>query len=308
MKSIAYWNGTWVPSAELSISPEDLGFTMGISVVERLRTMDGHLYQVDKHLARLQRSLAIVGFDAKSLCAEIEGVFEDFLQRNGSLITKGDDWSVATFITPGITLGAFASASKPTICVHGYPLLFNHWAMQYETGVEAVIVDVKLVPENCWPPEMKCRSRMHYYLADRQAETRQPGARAILLDQDNFVGEGSTANVVAYFADRGLVTPRRSKVLPGVTQEVLYELADSLDIPHGEADLLPEEFAEADEIFFTSTSICLLPVVRLDGKPVGSGKPGPIYHRLMAAWSESVGIDIVQQALRFRVRCETASE
>lgn len=304
LNSQAYCNGTWVPTAELSILPDDLGFTMGISVVEKLRTTAGRLYQAERHLTRLRRSLEIVGFDAVRLSTEIESALHEFMQRNGTLINDGDDWSVSVFVTPG----NLASAVKPTVCVHGHPIPFHNWATQFETGVEAVIVDVRLVPENCWPTELKCRSRMHYYLADRQAEARQTGARAILLDQDGYVGEGSTANVVAYFADRGFVTPRRSKVLPGVTQEVLYELADSLDIPHFEADMLPKEFAAADEIYFTSTSVCLLPVIRLEGKTVGSGEPGPVFHQLMKAWSDAVGIDIVQQALQFGSRRETASD
>ena len=149
------------------------------------------------------------------------------------------------FVTPGKS----ATAAEPTVCVHGFPLPFHDWAEQFETGVEAVIVKTRQIPGNCWPAELKCRSRMHYYLADQEAETRQPGARAILLDQDGFVGEGSTANVVAYFADRGLVTPLRSKVLPGVSQEVLYELAASLGVDHCEADLLPAELAKADRTF-----------------------------------------------------------
>ena len=63
----AYWNGNWVPSSEISIAPDDLGFTMGISVVEKLRTMGGKLYQTDKHLARLRHSMEIVGFDPASV-------------------------------------------------------------------------------------------------------------------------------------------------------------------------------------------------------------------------------------------------
>ena len=298
MQSLAYWNGTWVPKSELSIPLEDLGFVMGVSVIERLRTFGGKLFRAEQHLGRLRRSIEILGWDAERLSEEVAAALEEFVVRNGPLIADGDDWSIGVFVTPGKS----AKATEPTVCVHGFPLPFHDWAEQFASGVEAVIVETRQIPENCWPAELKCRSRMHYYLADREAETRQPGARAILLDQDGFVGEGSTANVVAYFADRGLVTPRRSKVLPGVSQEVLYELADSLGVAHCEADLLPAELAKADEIFFTSTSVCLLPVVELDGKKVGNGKPGDLYMRLLLAWSELIGVDIGQQAQQFSCR------
>ncbi|MCA9235446.1 MAG: aminotransferase class IV, partial [Planctomycetales bacterium] len=152
----------------------------------------------------------------------------------------------------------------------------------------------------------KCRSRMHYYLADCEAARRQPGARALLLDQRGFIGEASTANVVAYDADRGLVTPKLDGVLPGISQQVLFELADQLEIPRREADLAPAELAVADEAFLTSTSICMQPLTTLDGRPLGSGQPGPIYQQLLAAWSTLVGVDIAAQARAFAVRNEGA--
>ncbi|MEM8947565.1 MAG: aminotransferase class IV [Planctomycetota bacterium] len=284
-----------MPTCEISIPIDDFGFAMGVTVVERLRTFGGKLFRADKHLQRMRRSLEIVGWDADALCDELAAALSAFVERNQPLIAGGDDWSVAAFVTPGSS----PTAEKPTVCVHGNPLPFHSWADQFDVGLDAVIAGIRELPANVWPPELKCRSRMHYYLADQQARQKQPGARAILLDQDGMVCQGSTANVVAYFDERGLVTPRRTKVLPGVTQEVLYEVAESLGIESTEADMTPEEFAAADEIYFVSTSICLLPVVQLDGTPIGHGQPGPIYRKLLAAWSEQIGIDIAQQAKQF---------
>lgn len=298
MTCLAYWNGTWLPYGEVAVSPDDLGFSLGVSIVERLRTLGGTLFRVGDHLRRLHHSLEIVGWNADQLRDEVEAALHGFLDRNRDLIEPGDDWAVATWVTPGTTL----DAREPNVCVYGFPLLFDHWATQFETGLDAVIVDVRQVPPNCWPSELKCRSRMHYYLADLEAARGDPGSRAILLDQEGFVGEGSTANVVAYFADRGLVTPPPEKVLPGVTQHVLYELADQLGIANSEADLTPAELASADEVYFTSTSICLLPVVKLDGEPIGTGEPGPTYRKLLAAWSELAGFDIAEQARKFSTR------
>jgi branched-subunit amino acid aminotransferase/4-amino-4-deoxychorismate lyase len=143
---------------------------------------------------------------------------------------------------------------------------------------------------------------MHYYLADREADRRCPGARAVLLDQQGFVGEASTANVVAYDADRGLVTPRLDGVLPGISLEFLWELADELGIPHGEADILPGELAAATEVMLTSTSICIQPVVKVDGQPIASGQPGPVYRTLLDAWGKNVRVDIAGQARQFANR------
>jgi branched-chain amino acid aminotransferase len=296
--SVAYFNGHWIPSAELGISVDDLGFLMGTTLTEKLRTFGGRLYRTAEHLSRLCHSLKVMGWDAEAICAEAEAAIDEFMTRNAERFAESDDWNIVLFVTPGKT----ADAASPTVCVHGHPIPFHQWAHQYLQGVEAVIVDVRQVPANCWPAELKCRSRMHYYLADRHAAAYSPSSRAILLDQDGYVGESSSANVIAYFADRGLVTPRIEKVLPGVSQQVVFELAARMGISHKHQDMQPADLSQADEIFFSSTSLCLLPVVQLDGLPIGTGHPGPVFQKLLVAWSEQVGVDIAGQAQKFAVR------
>ncbi len=292
---VAYYNGEWVPDTGLSVPINDTGFTLGVTVVERLRTFRGELFRFDDHVDRLRRSAEVVGLPAEAV-KEVAQAVGEYTHRNRPLFAEGDDWNVVAFLTPGPPGG------EPTRCVHGMPLPFSGWAHQFAEGVPLRLVETRQVPPDCWPPELKCRSRMHYYLADREARAADPNSRALLLDQEGFVGEASTANVVAGFAGRGLITPHRSKVLPGVSQQVLFELADQLGIPTGEADLTPAEFAAADEAYLTSTSICLLPIVSLEGRPIGSGQPGPVYRQLLEAWSNSVGVDIPTQAAAFTSR------
>ena len=295
---IAYFNGEWIDHDQLRLPIEDLGFQLGATIVERMRTFQAKAFRLDDHLQRLRHSLEVVGWDAERLVAEVAAATVELLNRNAKLIAPGDDWSLALFVTPGLT----PDAAQPTVCVRGYPLRFADWADKFQTGVELAVVDVRQVPDNCWPSQLKCRSRLHYYLADQQAAAKSPGARALVLDQDGNVGEATTANVVAHFTDVGLVTPPRDKVLPGVSQQVLFELADQLGISHAQRDLTPTELATADEVFLTSTSVCMLPVVRIDNQPVGQGAPGPVYRRLLKAWGEQVGVDIPAQAERFSCR------
>lgn len=297
-KPIAYLNGDWVESSRLAIPIDDLGFLLGTTIVERFRTFRGALFRPERHLKRLRHSLHIAGWDSDKLTSIVENLLDEFIQRNSGFFQPGDDWTVVSFITPG----KMPDASKPTICIHGGPLPFANWAEDYHRGIACEIVRTRLLPQNCLPSEIKCRSRMHYYLADREAYEACPGARAILLDQQGFVGEASTANVVAYFADRGLVTPRLSQVLPGVSQEMLFELADRLNLPHEEADIPPQQLAQADELLLTSTSVCVLPVVQLNRRPVGAGRPGEVYQQLLDAWSQEVGVAIADQARQFARR------
>ncbi len=295
---IAYFNGEWIAHDQLRLPIEDLGFQLGATIVERLRTFQSKAFRLEEHLERLRHSLQVVGWDAERLVSEVAAATVELLDRNAPLMATGDDWGLAIFITPGRT----PDAAQPTVCVRGYPLPFADWAAKFQQGVEVVVVDVRQVPDNCWPSQLKCRSRLHYYLADQQAAAKAPGARALVLDQDGNVGEATTANVVAHFPGSGLVTPPREKVLPGVSQQVLFELAEQLEISHSERDLTPVELAVADEVFLTSTSVCMLPVVRIDGQPVGQGSPGPVYQRLLTSWGEQVGVDIQNQAERFSSR------
>jgi branched-subunit amino acid aminotransferase/4-amino-4-deoxychorismate lyase len=143
---------------------------------------------------------------------------------------------------------------------------------------------------------------MHYYLADRRARARDPGSRALLLDEDGFVAETTTANIVICNHDRGLSMPQRDKVLPGISLAVLVELADRLKVPHSERDFAPAELAAADEVFLTSTSPCILPVLRFEGRPIGGPEPGPVFKRFLAEWSSLVGLEIADQARRWATR------
>lgn len=298
----AYFNGEWIDDARLAIPVGDLGFALGLTITERLRTFGGRVWRQAEHVRRLRRSAQIVGIDP-AVADELDSAITEFMRRHEPLRAATavdsveDDWAIVAFATPGV-------GGVPTRCVHGFPLEFASWAHQYDAGVSVWTSSHRQTPENCWPAELKCRSRMHYYLADQEARRREPGARAILLDQDGFVGEASTANVVVYNAGEGIVSPVMAKVLPGVSVAVLRELAAASGVPFVERDLTIEEFRSADEAWMSSTSICLLPVVRCDGEAIGNGRPGPIYARMLGAWDAAVGLDVAGQARR---RAEIAS-
>jgi branched-subunit amino acid aminotransferase/4-amino-4-deoxychorismate lyase len=289
----AYLNGRWVPDAELSIGVDDMGFLLGATVTERLRTFRGEVFRLDEHLRRLRHSLEIVGLRADDTTEKVGSAIVEFVERNRALIAADDDWSILAFATPGTS-----AAGPPTVCVHGYPLPFSRWMSQYEDGVRVAISDVRQIPPQSLPPELKCRSRMHYYLADHRAALAQPGARAILLDEDGFVAEATTANVLAYRHGEGLVSPPPEHILFGVSLGVVQELAATLDVPFVKRPLAVDELRSADEVMLTSTSVCLLPVTECDGRPIGDGHPGPRYRKLLAAWGELVGTDIAEQARR----------
>jgi branched-chain amino acid aminotransferase len=298
---IAYLNGRWLPLSQASVSVFDVGFLQGVTVAEQLRTFGGRLFRLGLHLERLARSLEIVGVDPGLPLAELGQIADELVEQNRKLIDPADDLGATIFITPGMSpvYSAVAPPRGPTVCVHTQPLSFGSWAEKYRTGDSLVVTDVMQIPEQCWPPELKCRSRMHYYLADKKAREIELGARALLLDELGFVTEASTANILAYCKDRGLVSPPKEHILPGVTVAVLEELAGQLAIPFTHRELTAADVAGADEVLLCSTSPCVWSVTRLNGAPIANGKPGPISQRLRDAWSRMVGVDIEAQGRRF---------
>lgn len=302
MSRLAYLNGQFVPAASLSVPIFDTGFVQGVTVAEQLRTFGGKLFRLDEHLKRLQRSLTIIGIPDCDLTSLGEAA-QELASNNHQLMASGDDIGLSLFVTPG-PYPTFAPPGprEPTIGMHTYPIPFHLWSEKYTTGERMVVSSVRQVPNNCWPLELKCRSRMHYYLADREACQVDPGARALLLDQEGFIAEASTASVVLFRDAEGFLLPPRDKILPGVSVGVLEELAREMSVPFLHRDLTVDDVHAADEVILCSTSPCLLPVVSFDGRPIGAGTTGTVLKQALAAWSRLVGLDIVEQAQRFSNR------
>ena len=302
-ESDAFLYGRFLPVSQAAISIADAGFVLGVTATEQLRTFGGKLFRLDDHLRRLGRTLEILGVNPGMSLAEIGRTAEKLAARNHPLLTPGDDLGLGIFVTPGpySTLAALAPPG-PVVGIYTVPLPFHHWAATYKQGQALRTTAIEQVSEKCWPRELKVRSRVHYFLADRQAAAAEPGARAILLDRDGFLTEATTANLLIYNASEGLLTPPTAKVLPGITLSVVKELAEAEGIPFHERDLLSEELAQSDEAFLCSTSSCVLPVSRLNSLPIGSGAPGPIFRRLLSAWNRLAGFDVVAQAHAFSQR------
>jgi len=300
---LAYLNGRYLPESQASLALFDAGFALGATVTEQLRTFGGKLFHVEDHFQRLFRSLEVVGIQPGLSPSDVHEIAKTLVAHNHPLLAAGDDLGLTIFMTPGPYRAlAMGRRAGPTVGMHSFPLAFELWAEKYTRGESLVVPHVRQVPSECWPTDLKCRSRMHYYLADREAAERQPGARALLLDMQGWVAETSTANIMVYRGQEGLIAPPKHRALPGISLSVAATLAQSLDIPFAEGDLTPADVAAADEVILTSTPLCLLPVTRFEGKPIGTGQPGPTFFKLMAAWKELVGLDVIAQAIKFARR------
>ena len=144
-------------------------------------------------------------------------------------------------------------------------------------------------------PKIKHYNRLNFVLAELEVADIDPGAFPLLLDTDGNISESSGAN---FFVVSGgvLKTPDDGSVLQGVSRATLLELAEKLGIPTSIEPLQPYDVYTAEEAFLCSTPYCLLPVGRVDNRKIGDKAPGEVTQQLLAAWSELVGLDIVDQA------------
>jgi branched-chain amino acid aminotransferase len=302
---MAWVDGSLIPRQLLAVPVGDAGFVLGATVTEQLRTFRGRLFMADAHQERLHESLQIVGIDLGRPLAEVFAAAAELAVRNHAVGPMDDDLGLVIFVTPGDQPSQHRGMrGTPRAVIHTFPLAFRLWADAYEHGVPLRSVPVKQVPDACWPVQAKVRSRLHYFLADREAHAAEAGAKAVVCHLDGRVSETSTANI-AIVRDGGILAPPAADALVGVSLRCAESLAKSLAINWNTRSLTERDLADADEILLTSTPNCILPATRFNGHPIGTGRPGRIYQSLLAAWSTLVGIDIAAQA---RVRAESTGD
>ena len=288
----AYFNGEWKPEGEVAISPSDRGFTVGDLVFEVERTFDGRPFRLREHIERLYRSLTYVRMDSGLTAEEMTTISEEAVER-----AKGDHPEVTDFwmrqiVTRG-TVDLF-DPPNPTVLVQVGEQGF-WYADLYDTGMHGVIAKTRAYSPQALDPKIKHYSRMNFVLAQQEAQDLEPGAWPILLDDRGYLAEGNGQNV--FIVTDGVIrTPTDYAALQGVSRGMAIDLTHQLGIPLVEEDLQPYDLYTADEAFWTTTSMCVMPMTQVDRRPIADGKPGPMSQRLLAAWSEAVGVDIVGQA------------
>ena len=290
----AYFCGEFVPFSQIRIDPMDRGFLVGDCVFDVARTFNGKSFRMREHVDRLYRSLRYVRIDPGLSPDEMERVSEEVISRNEHLRADVGDYQLWQFVTRG--RGRWAhKAGPPAVGVCTRQVGFSRFAHLYDQGAHGVIVRTRSFSPDALDPKVKNFSRMNFNLAELEAADVDPEGWPILTDSRGSITEGVGYNV--FIVTGGVIRTAGDRgVLQGVSRGMVFDLGKELGIPIVEEDLQPYDVYTADEAFFTSTSPCVLPVTRVDRRPVGTGKPGPVVARLLRAWSETVGVDIVAQA------------
>ena len=296
---LAWLNGTYLPWSQACLPVSDMGLVHGASITEMTRSFGQRWFRLEEHLDRLQHSIDVVGWKIDLQRVAWRTIAEHLLKTNAAMLPAGHELGLIQFVTAGPNMTYLGASTKrqPTVCVHTFPLPAELWAERYQTGQSLWTPSVRALPTAVIDPTIKHRSRLHWILAEAEVRQHDPHGTAILCDDQGRLTETSAGN---FFVVRegNLFTPPAKIVLPGISRQVIFELASQLGLRCEEADLFPEDVFSAQEAFTTSTPYALLPVCRFNGQPVGNGLPGATVRRLWQAWGSLAGVDVVDQMQR----------
>ena len=273
---MVFLNGKFMPIEEARVPVLDRGFIFGDGVYELIPVYSRVPFRMDEHLARLERSLAAVRIRNPYSRAEWRDIILQLVARQSF-----EDQGVYFQVTRGVARRdhAFPKDAVPTVFLMSNPLV-NPPRELVERGAAAVTA-----VDNRW---LRCDIKSISLIGNcllRQVSA-DAGAAETILFRDGLLTEASASNVFAVRGGIILSPPKSNLILPGITYDVIAEIAQAAGLPFEFRDVSEAEVRAADELWVTSSSKEVLAIVALDGKAVGGGKPGPLFHRVYALYQE----------------------
>ena len=271
-----YLNGTFMPIEEARIPVLDRGFIFGDGVYEVIPVYSRRPFRLPEHLLRLQHSLDGIRLRNPHTDSEWSGLLEQIVARNVS-----DDQYLYLHVTRGVARRdhAFPKGVSPTVFIMSNPLLPPP-AELLTTGAAAITAE-----DNRWLRcDIKGISLLPNVLLRQMAI--DVGAMETLLLRSGFMTEGSASNIFVVKKDLLLAPPKNHLMLPGITYDVVLELAKEHGIAHEVRAIAEQEVRTADELLLTSSTKEIMPITRLDGRRVGDGTPGTMFSRLYRLYQE----------------------
>lgn len=281
-----YLDGKFVDAADAKVSVFDHGLLYGDGVFEGIRLYGGNIFRLEEHLERLEYSAKALMLSLPLNRAELSEATCETCRQNGLtdayirlVVTRGvGDLGLAPWLCPKPSM--FIIASKISL----YP------QEHYDNGLAIVTVPTRRIGPAALPPTIKSLNYLNNILA--KIEARQFGVlEAIMLNEQGYVAECTADNV--FIVHKGeIITPSASQgALKGITRGAVLDIAKELGVPARESDMTRYDIWCADECFLTGSGAEVIPAVKLDGRVIGDGKPGPITKRVLAAFRQRVLVD-----------------
>jgi branched-chain amino acid aminotransferase len=288
MSAVAYVNGRMCTQQDAMISVFDHGFLYGEGVYEVIRTYGGGLFLVDRHFRRLRASASMITLDVGMSDGALEGILLQTIAayRAGAAgAEQGQEILARILLTRGIGEMSYdpSKSPHPSLVVIVKPLVPPP-ASAYERGVAVALVSVVRNHPASVDPRIKSNNLLNNVLAMQEALRRGPYFEAILRNYHGELAECSQSNLFLVKDGTARTPALDAGLLAGITREFVEEVAVEAAIPTVDSVLRDEDLFSADEVFLTSTSKEIVPIVRVDDRVIGSGRPGPITLRLLDAY------------------------
>ncbi len=281
-----YLDGKYVDQADAKVSVFDHGLLYGDGVFEGIRLYGGNIFRLDEHLERLEYSAKAILLDMPLSRKELTEVTCETCRQNPLT-----DAYIRLVVTRGVGDLGLAPwlCAKPSIFVIASKIAL-YPQEHYDNGLAIVTVPTRRINPAALPATVKSLNYLNNILG--KIEARQFGAlEAIMLNDQGYVAECTADNV--FIVHKGeLITPAASQgALKGITRGTIFDIAKELNVPIREADMTRYDIWVADECFLTGSGAEVIPVVKLDGRVIGSGKPGPITAKVLAAFRRRVLVE-----------------
>jgi len=273
--STVYLNGEYLPADEAKISVLDRGFIFGDGVYEVIPVYGGRLFRGPHHLQRLNNGLEAIRISNPLSEESWIDILEGLVQQNG-----GGDQSLYLQVTRGIAPRdhRFPEPITPTIFAMSTPLA--EVELKQQQGISAVTLE-----DNRWLRcNIKSISLLPNILLKQQAYDAEGGEA--LLVRDGYVTEGAASNIIMVKGDTLITPPQSNHLLPGITRDLVIELCRIHNVPHELRPITKEELFAADEVWVTSSTKEIIPVVTIDERPVGDGKIGDSWRTMTHLYRE----------------------
>ena len=292
--TVAYLNGDFVPLADAKIGLYDAGLVYGATVFDSIRTFHMKLFRLNDHLVRFRKSCELAGVPQELPDERLQEIATELVERNARSLPDGGELMLVISATPG-PVGRYLGKTTdgpPTLAMTTFPVNFATCRSMFTQGARLAVPATRAPLPNVIDPQIKQRSRIHWWIANAQARAIDPHADAPLCDEYGRVTETSSANLLVV-RNGEVVRTDVGPVLEGVSMLMVRELCASLGIPFHERSLTVDDCLAADELLVTCTTWCIAGVSALNNRQMQW--PGPVLTRLQAAWSEVIGLDFVRQ-------------
>lgn len=292
MAAVAYVNGTIGNQQDARISVFDHGFLFGEGVYEVVRTYGGEPFLLDRHFARLRSSASMIALSPGKTDAELERAVRDTMAAywaGPGTATPGQELYLRLLLTRGVGDMTYnpAASPAPTLVIIVKPLVTPPPAV-YADGVTVALVPVVRNHPDSVSPLIKSNCLLNNALAMQEA-LRRSAFEAILRNYKGEIAECSQSNI--FIVKRGdVLTPRLDAgLLAGITRAFIQEVAREAGVTMRDAVLRDDDLLGADEVFLTSTTREVVPIIRVDERVIGDGRPGPVTLRLLDAYRRKAG-------------------